>query len=53
MMVPIRLTQQVKCCQVSADSEKYQRIAPLYDILELPFEYGRYRRLRRLVFDGL
>ena len=52
-MVPIRLTQQVKCCQVSTDSEKYQRIAPLYDILELPFEYGRYRRLRRLVFDGL
>jgi len=22
-------------------------------LLELPFEYGRYRRLRRLVFDGL
>ena len=52
-MVPIRLTRQVKCCQVSADSEKYQRIAPFYDLLELPFEYGRYRRLRRLVFDGL
>jgi ubiquinone/menaquinone biosynthesis C-methylase UbiE len=52
-MVPIRLTRQVKCCQVSADSEKYQRIAPFYDLLELPFEYVRYRRLRRLVFDGL
>jgi len=52
-MVPIRLTRQVKCCQVSTDSEKYQRIAPFYDLLELPFEYGRYRRLRRLVFDGL
>ena len=34
-------------------SRRYQRIAPLYDLLELPFEYGRYRRLRRLVFDGL
>jgi len=28
-------------------------MAPVYDLLELPFEYGRYRRLRRLVFDGL
>jgi ubiquinone/menaquinone biosynthesis C-methylase UbiE len=53
LIVPTRLTRQVKCGQVSTDSEKYQRIAPLYDLLELPFEYGRYRRLRRLVFDGL
>jgi ubiquinone/menaquinone biosynthesis C-methylase UbiE len=34
-------------------SRQYQRIVPFYDLLELPFEYGRYRRLRRLVFDGL
>jgi ubiquinone/menaquinone biosynthesis C-methylase UbiE len=34
-------------------SRQYQRIAPFYDLLELPFEYGRYRRLRRLVFSGL
>jgi ubiquinone/menaquinone biosynthesis C-methylase UbiE len=34
-------------------SQQYQRIAPFYDLLELPFEYGRYRRLRQLVFDGL
>jgi ubiquinone/menaquinone biosynthesis C-methylase UbiE len=34
-------------------SRQYQRIAPFHDLLELPFEYGRYRRLRRLVFDGL
>ncbi len=34
-------------------SRQYQRIASFYDLLELPFEYGRYRRLRRLVFDGL
>jgi hypothetical protein len=33
--------------------ERYQRIAPAYDLLELPFEYGRYRRIRRLLFRGL
>ena len=38
---------------MSSTSRRYQRIAPVYDLLELPFEYGRYRRLRRLVFDGL
>ncbi|MCH7543985.1 MAG: class I SAM-dependent methyltransferase [Proteobacteria bacterium] len=27
--------------------------ARLYDVLDLPFEYGRYRRLRRLMFEGL
>jgi len=31
----------------------YQRIAPVYDLLDLPFEYGRYRRIRRLLFQGL
>jgi ubiquinone/menaquinone biosynthesis C-methylase UbiE len=36
-----------------SNSRQYQRIAPVYDLLELPFEYGRYRRLRRLVFNGL
>jgi ubiquinone/menaquinone biosynthesis C-methylase UbiE len=33
--------------------ERYQRIAPIYDLLDLPFEYGRYRRIRRLLFQGL
>jgi ubiquinone/menaquinone biosynthesis C-methylase UbiE len=33
--------------------QRYQRIAPLYDLLDLPFEYGRYRRIRRLLFEGL
>jgi ubiquinone/menaquinone biosynthesis C-methylase UbiE len=32
---------------------RYQRIAPFYDLLDLPFEYGRYRKIRRLVFAGL
>lgn len=33
--------------------DRYQRIAPLYDLLDLPFEYGRYRRIRPLLFRGL
>ena len=33
--------------------QRYQRIAPVYDLLDLPFEYGRYRRIRRLLFQGL
>jgi len=31
----------------------YDRIARLYDILDLPFEHGRYRPLRRELFDGV
>ena len=31
----------------------YRRIAPVYDLLELPFEYARYRPLRRMLFAGL
>ncbi len=31
----------------------YNHIARLYDILDLPFEYGRYKPLRRVLFDGL
>jgi ubiquinone/menaquinone biosynthesis C-methylase UbiE len=33
--------------------ERYQRIAPLYDLLDLPFEYRRYRKLRPLLFAGM
>ncbi len=32
---------------------RYKRVAPLYDLLDLPFEFGRYRALRRRVFEGL
>ena len=32
---------------------KYARIAPFYDLLDLPFERARYRRLRPLLFEGL
>lgn len=29
----------------------YRRIAPFYDLLDLPLEYGRYRRMRAAVFS--
>ena len=33
--------------------DRYQRIAPFYDLLDLPFEHGRYRMLRPQLFVGL
>jgi len=33
--------------------ERYQRIAPLYDLLDLPFERRRYQALRPLMFQNL
>ena len=33
--------------------ERYERIAWAYDLLDLPFEYGRYRKIRPLLFRGL
>ena len=33
--------------------DRYQRIAPLYDLLDLPFEYRRYRKIRPLLFAEL
>ena len=33
--------------------ERYERVAWVYDLLDLPFEYGRYRRIRPLLFQGL
>jgi|SRR5262245_19805872 len=32
---------------------RYERIAPFYDLLDLPFERRRYRALRPLMFQGL
>lgn len=31
----------------------YNRIARIYDVLDLPFEYGRYRPIRQHMFNGL
>jgi ubiquinone/menaquinone biosynthesis C-methylase UbiE len=33
--------------------DRYQRIAPLYDLLDWPVEHGRYRAIRPLLFQGL
>ncbi len=33
--------------------DRYQRIAPFYDVLDWPFERWRYRKLRPLLFEGL
>lgn len=33
--------------------ERYERIAPFYDLLDSPFERRRYRALRPLLFAGL
>jgi ubiquinone/menaquinone biosynthesis C-methylase UbiE len=38
---------------VTSTLERYQRIAPFYDLLDLPFEYRRYRKIRPLLFEGL
>jgi len=31
----------------------YARIARLYDLLDLPFEYARYRPIRKILFEGV
>jgi ubiquinone/menaquinone biosynthesis C-methylase UbiE len=33
--------------------DRYQRIAWAYDLLDLPFEHGRYRKIRPQMFYGL
>src|SRR5215472_11589071 len=38
---------------MASNLERYERIAPFYDLLDLVFEYGRYRRIRALLFEGL
>ena len=38
---------------MSNGKKAYARVARVYDLLDLPFEYGRYKRLRPLVFEGL
>jgi len=38
---------------MSSNLDRYERIAPLYDLLDLPFEFSRYRKIRHLLFQGL
>jgi len=39
--------------RLAVDRERYDRVAPFYDLLDLPFEYGRYRALRPHLFRGI
>ena len=41
------------CRLMPSKFERYQRIARFYDLLDLPFEYSRYRHIRPLLFRGL
>jgi len=38
---------------VTTTFQRYERIAAFYDLLDLPFEYRRYRAIRPLLFAGL
>jgi ubiquinone/menaquinone biosynthesis C-methylase UbiE len=38
---------------VISNLDRYERIAPYYDLIDLPFEWRRYRALRPLLFRGL
>lgn len=38
---------------MTTNLEKYDRIAPFYDLLDLPFERCRYRAIRPLLFRGM
>jgi ubiquinone/menaquinone biosynthesis C-methylase UbiE len=38
---------------VPTNLDRYERIAPFYDWLDLSFEYGCYRRIRPILFQGL
>ena len=36
-----------------AEKRTYDHIARIYDLLDLPFEYRRYRPIRRILFEGV
>lgn len=38
---------------MTANLDRYERIAPFYDLLDWPFERWRYQKLRPLLFRGL
>jgi demethylmenaquinone methyltransferase/2-methoxy-6-polyprenyl-1,4-benzoquinol methylase len=38
---------------LTANLTRYERVAPLCDLLDLPLERGRYRTLRPLPFEKL
>jgi ubiquinone/menaquinone biosynthesis C-methylase UbiE len=38
---------------MTSNLERYERISPFYDLLDLPFERKRYQALRPLIFENL
>jgi Methyltransferase domain len=53
LMVAPRYFPLIGADFVSSNLDRYERIAPLYDLLDLPFEYSRYPKIRPLLFQGL
>jgi ubiquinone/menaquinone biosynthesis C-methylase UbiE len=45
--------RQPEASDLNSTLDRYQRIAPLYDFLDSPFESRRYRKIRPLLFQGL
>jgi ubiquinone/menaquinone biosynthesis C-methylase UbiE len=43
----------MKALAMASNLDRYERIAALYDLLDLPFERRRYRALRPLLFQGM
>src|SRR5262245_22873564 len=46
-------TMAIGPTRVPYNLDRYERIAPLYDLFDLPFEFSRYRKIRPLLFEGL
>jgi ubiquinone/menaquinone biosynthesis C-methylase UbiE len=53
LLLPIRRDELSMKTSETSNFVRYQRIAPFYDLLDLPFEYGRYRKIRPRLFAGL
>jgi ubiquinone/menaquinone biosynthesis C-methylase UbiE len=51
--VQVRSGQHVLMPAATSTLDRYERIAAFYDLLDLPFEYRRYRKIRPLLFAGL
>lgn len=47
------MSSELTLAMQTSNFSRYQRIAPFYDLLDLPFERRRYRALRPLLFHGL
>ena len=53
MMLPREPTQAIRQGSSVTEPKTYRTIARLYDLLDLPFEHFRYRRIRPQLWQGL